>query len=105
MLSTQPRNVTGGGNSPTNYRLIDPGLDQIVIVEITSGKYRGVQFRFGKVAFDDMRLSFTTEIVRKPWRLFLRDLSKDDLFTQVSGDILVELMPKSASDCYNILVG
>lgn len=109
MLSSQPSNVGGGGNSPNNYTIIDPGADQLAIVKINSGKFRGVQFRFGKVAFtedgDRLRLSFVTDILKKPWRLMFANLKENDLFTEVTGDILVDLMQRNAQEYNKFLVG
>lgn len=109
MSSGQPSNVGGGGNSPNNYAIIDPGADQLAIVKITSGKFRGVQFRFGKVAFhedgEDVRLFFVTDVLKKPWRLMFVNLKENDLFTEVSGDILVDLMQRNAQEYNKFLVG
>lgn len=110
MSSNHQNDQHGEGKpSPTNYTIIDPGADQLAIVKITDGKYRGVQMRFGKVGFiednDGVRLSFTTDIIKKPWRLVFVDLKKDDLFTVVSGDILVDLMQKNAQEYNKFLVG
>lgn len=105
MLSSQPNNSAGGGNSPTNYEIIDAGKDQISVVHILDGKFRGVQFRFGEVALEDGRLSFKTEFVKKPWRLLFINLKENDLFTEVSGNILIHLMQKNANECHNFLVG
>lgn len=109
MSSRQPNNATGGGDSPNNYRIIDPGEDQLAIIKITAGKFRGVRFRFGKVAMNivdgEPRLSFTTDILKKPWRLFFTDLKENELFTEVSGDILVSLVQQNAQEYNKFLVG
>lgn len=105
MQSRPANNTTGGGNSPTNYEIIDAGKDQISIVHILDGKFRGVQFRFGEVALEDGRLSFKTEFVKKPWRLMFTNLKENDLFTEVSGNILVHLIQTNANECHNFLVG
>lgn len=109
MLSNQPSNSGGGGNSPNNYKIIDPGKDKLAIVEITSGQFSGVRFRFGKVAVNEVdgepRLSFVTDILKKPWRLLFTDLKENDLFTGVSGDILVDLIQQNAQEYNKFLVG
>lgn len=105
MSSKQASNTIGGGNSPTNYTIIDAGADQISIIKIESGKFRGVQFRFGGVGFTDSSLKFTTEIIKKPWRLMFINLKTDDLFTDVTGNILLDLMSKNANECQKFLVG
>lgn len=109
MLSTHPSDNGGGGNSPNNYAIIDPGADQLAIIKITSGKFRGVQFRFGKVAINEVdgepRLSFVTDILKKPLRLMFVNLKENDLFTEVSGDILVDLMQRNAQEYNKFLVG
>lgn len=109
MLSTQANNSGGGGNSPNNYTIIDPGEGQLAIINITAGKFRGVRFRFGKVAMNivdgEPRLSFTTDILDKPWRLLFTDLKENELFTEVSGDILVSLMQQNAQEYNKFLVG
>lgn len=109
MLSKQANNNGGGGDSPVNYELIDPGEDQISIIHILEGQFRGVKFRIGKVSWewsDDIpRLIFTTDILKKPLRLLFNDLKKNDLFTEVSGHILLDLMQKNAQEYNKILVG
>lgn len=109
MLSNQPSNSGGGGNSPNNYTIIDPGADQLTIIKIISGKFRGVQFRFGKVAVHEVdgepRLSFMTDILKKPLRLMFANLKENDLFTEVTGDILVDLMQRNAQEYNKFLVG
>ncbi len=109
MSSKQPSNIAGGVSSPVNYKIIDPGSDQLAIIEITEGKFRGVQFRIGKVGVHldngEPRLSFTTDILKKPWRLLFVNLKENDLFTVVSGDILVDLIQQNAQDYNKILVG
>lgn len=105
LSSSQPNNIGGGVASPVNYEIIDPGEDQIAIIQINTGRFRGVQFKIGKVGFTESGLSFQTEIVRKPWRLWYLNLSKNDLFTQVSGDILVELIQRNAQEYNKFLVG
>lgn len=109
MLSKQANNNGGGGGSPVNYELIDPGEGQISIIHILEGQFRGVKFRIGKVSWewsDDIpRLIFTTDILKKPLRLLFNDLKKNDLFTEVSGHILLDLMQKNAQEYNKILVG
>ena len=106
MSSRQANNNGGGGNSPVNYQIIDPGEDQISIIQVDSGYFRGVQFRIGKVGMSEAgALSFTTEIMKKPWRLWFVSLKKNDLFTQVSGDILVDLIQRNAQEYNKFLVG
>ena len=94
MLSTPVNNNGGGVTSPVNYELIDPGEGQISIIHILEGQFRGVKFRIGKVSWewsdDAPRLIFTTDILKKPWRLFFNDLKNNDLFTEVSGRILLD---------------
>lgn len=91
-----------------NYECIDMGADSISIVKINSGKYKGFQYRYGKVGFDEDQngnpnLYFTTEIISKPfWK---RTPKENDLyFTQVTGDILVDLLKKNANSINTILV-
>lgn len=107
--STVANNNGGGGDSPVNYELIDPGEGQISIIHILEGQFRGVKFRIGKVSWewsDDIpRLIFTTDILKKPLRLLFNDLKKNDLFTEVSGHILLDLMQKNAQEYNKILVG
>lgn len=109
MSSRQANNNGGGGNSPVNYELIDPGKDQLSIIHILEGQYCGVKFRIGKVSWefveDSPRLIFTTDILKKPLRLFFKDLKNDDLFTVVAGHILLDLMQKNAQEHNKILVG
>ena len=109
MLSTQANNSGGGVSSPNNYTIIDPGADQLAIIKITSGKFRGVQFRFGKVAVHEVdgepRLSFVTDILKKPLRLMFVNLKENGLFTEVTGDILVDLMQRNAHEYNKFLVG
>lgn len=108
-LSNQPNNNGGGGNSPVNYRLIDPGQEMISLIEITHGEFRGVRFRIGKVGVVEndgvCRLSFTTEIMKKPWRLLFKSLKENDLFTEVTGNILLDLMQQNAQEYNKFLVG
>lgn len=51
------------------------------------------------------RLSFVTDILKKPLRLMFVNLKENDLFTEVSGDILVDLMQRNAQEYNKFLVG
>lgn len=106
MLSKPRNNNHGEGQpSPTNYEIVDPGEHEISIIRIMEGKFRGVEFRFGSVSLTGERLSFRTEIVKKPLRLLLVNLKKSDLFTEVTGNILVDLIQANANECHKFLVG
>lgn len=58
---------------------------------ITSGKFKGVKFIIGNVAVVDSCLRFKTEILENR----VKTLKHESLFTQVSGDILVQLIKNS----------
>lgn len=106
MSSKRPNDAYREGQpSHTNYKIIDPGADEISVVCITDGKFRGVKFRFGAVSFNDGLLSFRTEIIRKPLRLLFTNLKENDLFTEVTGNILVDLIQANANECHKFLVG
>ncbi|WPJ72143.1 hypothetical protein DEEACLCL_00126 [Salmonella phage CRW-SP2] len=106
MLSKHRNNVYGEGQpSHTNYEIIDPGANEISIIRITEGKFSGVEFRFGNVSFSGDRLSFKTEIVKKPLRLFFVSLKKSGLFTEVTGNILLHLIQTNIAECNKFLVG
>lgn len=103
-------NAAGEGKpSPLpNYDCIDMGADTISIIKINSGKYRGFEYRYGKVSFigdeeHGFEISFTVEVINKPfWR---RVPNKNDVyFTRVTGDILMDLMSKNAGSVHTILV-
>lgn len=101
----------GGEGKPShtpNYRVIDQGKDHLSHIEIVDGKFRGVVYMYGSVGLEDsdgeVRLKFVTQVVSKPWRLMFTSLKTNDLFTDVTGRILVELMAKVAADPDNILV-
>uniref|UniRef100_A0AAU8KX37 Uncharacterized protein n=1 Tax=Serratia phage Kevin TaxID=3161161 RepID=A0AAU8KX37_9CAUD len=103
-------NAAGEGKpSPLpNYDCMDMGADAISIIRIKSGKYRGFQYRYGKVSFTDnesggIELIFTVEVIKKPfWRRVPKE--NDVYFTRVTGDILMDLMNKNAGSVHTILV-
>lgn len=106
-LGTKP---TGEGKpSPLpNYDCIDMGADTISTIRITSGKYRGFEYRYGKVSFTDdemggVELIFTVEVTNKPFWRRVPD-NNDVYFTRVTGDILMDLMNKNAGSVHTILV-
>lgn len=78
--------------------------DKISLVEIVTGKFAGVKYRYGKVGFSEVgsgvKLSFTTEIYEHPPKF-----KNDELFTQVSGDILVAILEKNKEDIGDFFVG
>lgn len=89
-----------------SYDCIDMGADAISVIKINDGKYRGFQYRYGKVYFigeTEIELTFTVEVIKKPfWR---RTPKPDDIyFTSVTGDILMDLMKKNAGELHTILV-
>lgn len=73
--------------------------DQVIAIEITSGKYINTVFSFGEVEFPDEN---------EPMLSFNYDLHEgtiDDELQIVMGDILVELIEKSIEDRDTIFHG
>jgi len=91
--------IKGDYQSPDlmpEYEVIDMGEDQISIIHITNGLYKGTQYRCGKVGFipdgDEVCLSFTTDIIKHPWWGNIKDLDQD--FTKISGNVLRAIINK-----------
>lgn len=88
-----------------SYRISPEDPDRISSVTITSGRFRGVEVYFGAVSIDQGVLSFRVNVVKKPLRLFFYRLKTNKLFTEVTGDILTDMMLKSTTHGYDFLVG
>lgn len=78
--------------------------DAITIIEITSGKYSGVTYSYGKVKFSDEfgmpKLSFGYKIIHSG-RYTLDQLQEDQEYVTIMGDILMELIIKNESSRKN----
>jgi hypothetical protein len=78
--------------------------DAVTVIEITSGKYSGVVYTYGRVKFSDEfgmpKLSFGYNIIH-PGTHTLDQLQDDQEYVTIMGDILTELIIKNESSRKN----
>jgi hypothetical protein len=82
-----------------DYRLQNSPWDDSTWVEITSGKYSGVIFSYGYVRLEDVeigvpRLKFNYNIIESG-KFSKDDLTNDEEFVIIMGDILTEVIIKN----------
>ena len=98
---------TPNKNSPTDktnkkYTFVQKEGDDFTCIKLTSEKYDGIIYKYGKVAFckeenadGTLPMIFDYDIIKNPNKI---DLGDEKDFVNYIGDILIELMDKQIKD-------
>lgn len=87
-------------NRTPKYQLCDDTGGFLAPILITSGKFKGVKFIIGNVCIKDNTLKFKTEVFENR----VKTEQDPDLFTKVTGDILMELIKNSKKQNMPVLI-
>jgi len=92
-------------NNIPKYTLLDNvAPNGLTALRIDEGEYKGTEYYYGKVTFDEpedtkneesVKLSFELNVTSAPNDLTPDDIENDTTFHKIAGDILVELILNS----------
>jgi len=87
-----------GGNLKNNYRFDDTDKTiQPVPIIITEGKYKGMKFQYGRIAFDEQEngliLDFNYDLIDNP-----DELKEDKEFVDTIGEILMKVLEEEIEE-------
>jgi len=86
------------GNLKKNYKFDDTDKTiQPVPIIITEGKYKGIKFQYGRIAFDEqkdsMALKFDYNLIENP-----DELEEDQEFVNALGEILITVIEEEIEE-------
>ena len=101
-MSTQKENSPTAQTKNKNYIFVQKEGEDFTCIKLTSEKYDGIIFKYGKVGFGKdenpdgtLPMMFDYDIIRNPNK---KELGDEKEFINHIGDILLELMEKQIQD-------